>query len=148
MKDVNELSKLVADMVCKSLLQIIGENINSGAIVENCQTDEAFKEDLFFKLKQAFPSEFASGDEVTKEQVTSWFEREDVHRQDFVDVLSDSGALDVVSEEIEDDVVENWFENADYNDIVNRCSPGQESDLEDYFLDNFKERAKDAIDNM
>lgn len=144
MKNVNELSKLVSDMVCKSLLEIIGENINSGAIVENCMTDSDFHDDLFNALRKAFPSEFANGGEVTKEQVTKWFEREDVHCQDIIDVLNDSNAMNVVSEEIQNDLVDDWFDNADADDVENKCRSYIWSEIED----NIKERCKDAIDNM
>lgn len=114
-----------------------------------------------------FKAWFECADDVVKEQVrefigldnkvdenyvTEFLRNPNLHRQDIINILDNADVSNALREEWYDDIVDDFFENSDGDDIVDKCSYRQEDQLKEYFTDGIREdviqECKDALDNL
>ena len=140
------------DEVCQisELLARMKRDVFINSIHKVCKEDSDFRFLLIDMLKSNFTSEVESN--INAETVTAFLHNPDLHRQDIIDILDNADVSNCLREEWYDDIVNDFFDSSDGSDIIEKCNYRQEDQLKEYFedsyKDDFKERAKDAIDNM
>lgn len=125
----------------------IGNNWTRGFNVTNFKTwfecaDDIVKEQV---------REFVGLDNKVDENYVTEFLR-NLHRQDIINILDNADVSNTLREEWYDDIVDDFFEDSDGDDIIDKCSYRQEDQLKEYFTDGIREdviqECKDALDNL
>lgn len=167
----NSKLEMLSTMVTSALAKIIDENSKSdftvADVMAKCSTNESVEEfnnsvdfriQLIDKLltvtnfKTWFDSlddtskdqviEYVGGRELSQSSVASWLHNQSI--SDVGDTIEAAGITDDICEYYKDDILDDWFDNADAEDIKTRAS----SYVWDNIEADIKDRCKDAIDNI
>ncbi len=133
------IDKLLDEFFCDVMEQWkIGENWTRGFTVTNFKTwfdslDDTSKDQVV---------EYVGGGEINQSSVASWLHNQSI--SDVGDTIEAAGITNDICEYYEDDILDDWFDNADAEDIKTRASSYTWDNIET----DIKEMCKDAIDNI